>query len=161
MKQLLTALIFILFIGVNFAQTKAITTGTYWADSLYQDYPAVTDSTDSLAVLRLNFLYDWMNITVVDTGTTYDDSCMVEYGVYALTGQIVTDTIWQPVQFMRDSSWTNINGGRFLVDDASTHSYKINIGDYDIIRVRMLNAEIVAGRVWWFYATLSKKNTRF
>ena len=57
---------------------------------------------------------------------------------------------------MRDSSWTNVNG-TFPVDDNSVHSYKVFVGDYDLIRVYMTNVEAVISRVARFWAVLSKK----
>jgi len=181
MKQLLTALIFILFIGVNFAQDSSyqtrddlnvfnLTTGTYWSDSLYNALYVTTDTTasdiDTLwektsSEFFTNLLYDWMNITIQDTGATYDDTLVVQYGIPRVKNNVVIDTIWQPVQFMRDSSWTNINGGRFLVDDASVHSYNVWIGNYSLIRILMTNVEVRNNRVARFWAILSKKNTRF
>jgi hypothetical protein len=160
---------FLLFIALLFAvnisaqttitNVKSNNFGAMWSDSLYQDYPNIhtVDSTHSTRTFKLSFLYDFMNLTVQDTGTTYDDSCIVEYPVYKIRNRAITDTIYQPVQFMRDSSWTNINGGRLLVDDNSVHSYQIFVGDYDHIQVRMLNTQIKAGRVWRFWATLSTK----
>jgi len=150
----------------------------FWADSLWgvNDTLIVTDSVfrtadtvvtvDSLtnhytSHIELNGQFDWMNITAIDTGTTYDDSCLVEYGVLKIWKDASTpntvvryDTLWQRVQFMRDSSWTNVN---LIVDDNSVKSYRVFVGDYDLIRVRMTNVEAVNNRLFRFYATLSGK----
>ena len=178
MKKLIAILIlFISFISI--AQDKLDTnTGLSWADSLWgvSDTLFVVDSvfrtTDTVVVrdtvvghntsyLNLNKNFDWMNITAIDTGATYDDSCVVEYGVYIVepnssspSSITITDTIWQRVQFMRDSSWTNTN---LIVDDASVKSYQVFVGDYDLIRVRMTNVQAVNNRIFKFYATLSRK----
>lgn len=176
MRNLIIALIF-LGIGHTFAidttgvsrtpkQSQPIIRGQglFWSDSLWngkyvlpvdsQFYAADTIvvldtlTAQASATLNVNFDYDWLTITAQDSGTTYDDSCIVEFKT--------PNGTWQPVQFMRDSSWTNTNG-RFIVDDASVKSYKIFIGDYEVIRVRMLNAELVENRVWRFWAQASHK----
>jgi hypothetical protein len=153
-------LLFIALLAINIqAQTEVWSDGVraFWSDSLYQDYTGVVDSTDSIATFKLAFKYEWMNLTVQDSGTVYDDTCVVEYPVFTLHNKAITDTIWQRVQFMRDSSWTAIVGGAIPIDDNSVHSYQIFVGDYEAIRLRMTNAVIVAGRVWRFWATLSTK----
>lgn len=177
MKKLIAILI--LLSVVSIAQDKLDTnTGLSWADSLWgvNDTLFVVDSifraTDTVVVndtvvghntsfLNINKNYDWMNITAIDTGTTYDDSCVVEYGLYIVepntdvpSNVAIIDTIWQRVQFMRDSSWTNTN---LIVDDNSVKSYQVFVGDYDLIRVRMTNVEAVNNRIFKFYATLSRK----
>jgi len=169
MKTLLTLLIAGLFITVQAQVYFDRSNGFFVADSLYQDYPDLTaespiDSTNQSDIIVLNFYYDWLNITAIDTGTVYDDSCVVEYPLYDYERDItkprltykVTDTTWQKVQFMRDSSWTNVNGS-FIVDDNSTKSYTIFVGDYESIRIRMTNEEIVAGRVWKYKLSASMK----
>ena len=179
----LTVILFLILAGIGFAQDssyqtrnaliKYTGTGALWSDSLYNVLYVTTDTTyvgitvseiDTLwekptSMFATNFLYDWMVITVQDTGTTYDDSLDLEYAVYTLNGGIITDTVWQKVQFMRDSSWTNVNG-TFIVDDASVKSYTVFIGSYDLIRVSMTNVEAVTNRIARFWATLSKKYSR-
>lgn len=176
MKSLIVALI---FLGMGYAlaidttgvsrapiQSQPVDRGQglSWVDSLWNGvYVLPVDSqfrsADTLVVLdtltaqasatlNLNFDYDWMNITVQDSGDTYDDSCIVEYKN--------AGSDWQPVQFMRDSSWTNVNG-RFLIDDSSVKSYSIFVGLYEQIRVRMLNATLVDNRVFRFWAQASRK----
>jgi hypothetical protein len=169
MKKLLAILILSMsLIGIVNAQKYFDRgTGFFISDSLYQDYAGITtsDSTDASDEISLNFDYDWLTITALDTGTTYTDSCIVEYAMYSVgydtvyrptTTYIVTGTIWQPVQFMRDSSWTNTNG-YFLIDNSSIKSYKLFVGDYEKIRIRMLNSTIVAGRVWKYWIQASRK----
>ena len=173
-------LIFIAMLTISIsAQIKLEKGGVlFWADSLWgaNDTLIVTDSifrtadtvvvVDSIAghtssVLELNGQFDWMNITAIDTGTTYDDSCVVQYGILKIWKDASTpyavvryDTLWQRVQFMRDSSWTNTN---FIVDGNSTKSYRVFVGDYDLIRVYMSNVQAVNNRLFRFYATLSRK----
>ena len=162
MKKLLSIIILsISLIGIGNAQdTFQINTSLFWADSLWDgiliDTVGVDDTTTAnlTSELRLNGQYDWMNIVAVDTGATYDDSVLVEYAVYPLASNAVSDTVWTVVQFMRDSSWTNVN--MMLNDDAIT-SYKVFVGDYDFIRVRMVNVDAVQDRVFKFYAILSRK----
>lgn len=152
MKKLILSLL--LLVGISTAQIKLEKGGNlFWADSL--------SSTRTTSELEVNGQFDYMNITAIDTGTTYTDSCVVEYAVYRLNQSstvppkvAVYDTIWQKVQFMRDSSWTNTN---LIPDNASVKSYQVFIGDYDLIRVRMTNVQVVSNRVFKFYAILSRK----
>ena len=177
MKKLL-ALLILFTIGIN-AQNEDLSliytnNGLFWSDSLWNGNYATTDTlfsyqedttytVDTLAArttayLDLNFSYDWMNITAIDTGTVYTDSCKIEYGVITVgksgSNVIEIDTVWQPVQFMRDSSWTNTN---LIPDNSSVKSYKVYVGDYELIRARMLNATVLNQRIWKFYASLSRK----
>lgn len=119
-----------------------------------------TSAAQTVVEIQLGGEYEWLTLTAIDTGTTYDDSIMVEYPNYqvALTlGKVVvTDTVWQPVQFIRDSSWTNISGA-LIVDDSSVRSFQIFVGNYQSIRVRMLNATLVENRVWRFIAQATRK----
>jgi hypothetical protein len=109
--------------------------------------------------IPLDYQYEWLNLTLIDTGTTYDDSIKVEYPIYTfkkVSGKLaITDTVWQPVQFIRDSSWTNISG--VLVDDNSVKSYRIFVADYPSIRVSMVNATLVNNRIFWLMAQANRK----
>lgn len=112
--------------------------------------------------IPLNWDYEWLTLTVQDTGTTYDDSLIVEYGTPLIALDVTrpyttykdTGTIWQRPQFMRDSSWTNTN---LVVDDNSVHSYQIYVGSYSVIRIRMTNVQVVANRKAFFKGTASRK----
>lgn len=130
-------------------------------DSLWNDiYVPDTVAAQTFVEIPLNYQYEWLNLTAIDSGTTYDDSIMVEYPIYKVrltSGKMaVRDTVWQPVQFIRDSSWTNISGG-LLVDDNSTKSYQIFVANYPSIRIRMINATLVENRVFWFIAQANRK----
>jgi hypothetical protein len=95
--------------------------------------------------------------------TTYDDTIYVDKGFKVLVpdtnviGNIAmkSDTLWYPLQFLRDSTWTNVT--QPLVDDNSIRTFTGFIGDAELLRIRMANDEIVAGRVFKFYAILSRK----
>jgi len=175
MKKLI--LFLMILSGISLAQTNFFDRGSgFWmVDSLWNskyipDTVFAISGSDTLGSLidtlsaqttveiPLNYNYDWLSITAIDTGTTYTDSCIVEYGVPSfsrIAGKLTpTDTIWQRVQFMRDSSWTNTN---LIPDNASVRSYQIYVGDYEVIRVRMTNAVLVNNRIWKFYAQASKK----
>lgn len=180
MKNIL-ALLLLFTIGIS-AQTyqtradlnvKLTNQGAFWGDSLHcaiyvttdtlytDDGDSVVSEIDTLNIkstseFKTAFLYDWMTITAEDTGTTYDDSLKLEYAVYTIEDDAVVDTVWQKVQFMRDSSWTNVNGS-FLVDDNSVKSYEVFIGSYDLIRVALINVDNPANCVTRFWAVLSKK----
>jgi len=160
--KLLLILIALFAINIYSQETVTANSTLSWTDSLWTgvwiDTVGVDDTTAAQATseLRLNGQYDWMTITAVDTGTTYDDSCSIEAGIYVVANYAITDTVWQKVQFMRDSSWTNTNGS-FLVDDNSVKSYTVFVGNYDLIRVKMNNVELIDNRVFWFYALLSRK----
>lgn len=161
MKRLF--LILMLFSGLCSAQNFFERGQGMWiSDSLWNDiYVSGTDTTaaQSSVEISLNFDYDWAVITAIDSGTTYTDSCIVEYGSPTFarnsSGKIVpTDTTWQTVQFMRDSSWTNTN---LIPDNASVKSYRMFVGDYEVIRMRMTNAVAVENRIWKFQLQASRK----
>ena len=166
MKHLLFFLLFT--VGISAQIKQDANGGYYWSDSLwnaiYVDTVGVDDTTaaSTTSELSLNFQYDWMHITAIDTGATYDDSVVVEYGTKIYipdtnrigNANIVSDTLWQKVNFMRDSSWTNVN---IMVNDNAYTTYAVYVGNYDLIRVRMVNATAVENRIWKFYAILSRK----
>ena len=179
MRKLFAVLLFtIALVGIGNAQNSMNIGSTFvvydslWNDIYVPDTVFAISGTDTLGsmidtseaqtvvIIPLGGEYDWLTLTAIDTGTTYDDSIMVEYSNYkvALTSgkMAVIDTVWQPVQFIRDSSWTNISGA-LLVDDNSTKSFQIFVGDYESIRVRMINATAVENRVWRFIAQANRK----
>jgi hypothetical protein len=167
MKHLL---LFLLLTGIINAQTIINTEGSfYWADSLWNDIlvdtSATPDDTTAASLTsekRLNFGFEWMYVTAIDTGATYTDSIAVEYGTIVPTPDTINagvaymagDTLWNAVQFMRDSTWTNVNS----IVGANAHStYAVYVGGYDLIRFRIKNATTVEDRVWKFRAILSRK----
>ena len=124
------------------------------SDSLKQTSPT---SADTIHYIPLNFDYDWMNITAIDTGSTFTDSVVVEYATYNYTRKTgttrrfeISDTNWNDVQFMKDSIWSDVD---IMANAGANSSYTIFVGGYHLIRIRMTNAEVVADRVW-FYKTL-------
>jgi len=176
MRKLLVALI--LLVGISHAQNSWDKSTALWvSDSLWNgiyvpDTVFAISGTDTLGSMidtslaqtvveiPLDYQYEWLNLTCIDSGTTYDDSIMVEYPIYKFSkasGKLaVTDTVWQPVQFIRDSSWTNISGA-LLVDDNSIKSYQIFVANYPSIRVRMVNATLVDNRIFWLMAQANRK----
>lgn len=180
MRKLLVALI--LLVGISHAQNSWDKSTALWvSDSLWNgiyvpDTVFAISGTDTLGSMidtsvaqtsveiPLDYQYEWLNLTCIDSGATYDDSIMVEYPIYKFAKSItnprqplaVTDTIWHPVHFIRDSSWTNISGA-LLVDDNSTKSFQIFVANYPSIRVRMLNATLVDNRIFWFMAQANRK----
>ena len=159
MKKLI---LFLLLSIPLFAQTKEVNGGLYWADSLYIDYTGVADSSDTISVLDMGFGYDWLTITAIDTGSVLTDSIVVEEGtlIYSAdtlnpgTAWQISDTLWSPVNFMRDSTWTNAN---VIASAGGNITYQVYVANYELIRVRMTNVEGVGDRVWRFYAVLNRK----
>lgn len=177
MKQLLIAL---LLTGLSIAQEFNRGSGIWLSDSLWNDIyvrdtvvtisTATEDTTywiDTIAAqtyveIPLSYDYDWATITAIDSGDTYTDSCIVEFGAFKYeldeTKRVKTfipiDTVWQRVHFMRDSSWTNTN---LIPDNSSTKSYTLFVGNYEVIRVRMTNTEAVENRIWRFLFQASRK----
>lgn len=167
MKKLIILLLFTIpLIG---QVKKDINGGYYWSDSLFNDIYVDTSATpdDTTAavtesVLDIKFNYEWMTITCVDTGATYDDSVKVEIGTKTYVkasggtsqGYVVDDTLWNIAAFVRDSTWTNLN---ILVDDNNQKSYTVFVGDAELIRVSLINAVLVENLVFKFYAVLTRK----
>ena len=174
MKKFLIFVI-IVFAGVSlFPQSsmdpRDVSTGLFVSDSLHTawiDTLAVgSEDDDTLAAktykyLRLDFSFSEMNITVQDTGTTYDDSLKIEWGEIKYTkgnnsrAYTKTDTVWHPIPFIRDTTWTIVT--QPLVDDASVHSYFVWCSSYWIIRISMINVQAVFNRVMYFYIQAAKK----
>ena len=152
--------------------------GIFWVDSLWNGvYVLPNDSvftaTDTTVVLdtlsaqttvelTLNFEYDWLTVTIIDTGTTYTDSCVAEFAAYEFGKKnvrgFVQDTIksthWNAVNFLRDSTWTN---GNFAPNNNLEQTYTAFVGGVAKIRFRMTNAEAVENRIWKFIIQASRK----
>ena len=123
---------------------------TVWIDTL----AAGAGDDDTLAVsslwkyIPLNYAYEWGTIAIEDTGTTYDDSLVVEQGIVIYTGSsshpVKSDTTWHQIS-LRDSLWGLIASPS--VDDASIHAYTIYCPLMDVIRIRETNVQAVNNRV--------------
>jgi len=151
-------------------------TGILWTDSLWNGvYVLPVDSqfyaTDTIVVLDtltahtsvmipLDFEYDFGNITCIDTSTTIDtvrlEYAVFDYGLKSGTTRRfeATDTTWQLLPYVRDSSWANTG---LTPDGESIHSYSFWVGDQSLIRVYMANAVIVNNGVFKFKLQISKK----
>ena len=166
MKKLI--LFLLLLTGIASAQLD-VNGGYYWTDSLWNailvDTSATPDDTtaaSTTALIPLNFQYEWLSIVAVDTGATITDSIRLEYGTVRFVPDTINagipymrkDTVWASVHFLRDSTWTNVN----LISGANSQStYKADVADYEVVRLRMVNATLTEDRVWKFYAVLSRK----
>lgn len=131
--------------------------GIFVNDSLHNiwiDTAGVDDTTAAVTSkeLTLKYQYDFLTISLRDTGTTYDDSIMVEF-------TNPDQTAWYPVQFIRDSTYSNVT--QPLVDDDSQHSYLVYAGSYYKIRIRLINTVAVNNRVFYFTLQAAKKNRQF
>jgi hypothetical protein len=112
--------------------------------------------------ITLNFEYDFLTITVIDTGTTYTDSCIAEFASYEfgrrVTRGVPEDTIkatyWNSINFLKDSTWTS---GNLVPNNDLRQTYTAFVGDLAKIRLRMTNAEAVENRVWKFIIQASRK----
>ena len=124
MKKLL--LLVLLFGGLAFGQTefllKDLGNGNAYAnDSLYYVYvdtSATPDDTLSAVVSKYfvnKGVYEWMYITMTDTGSTFTDTISIR-------GKAPYTSKWNDVEFIRDSTWTNTQP---VPDNASIHSYSV------------------------------------
>lgn len=168
MKQLFLFLFFgaITYGQVNFPVSKYESSegsvGIYVSDSLWTDGWIDTSATpdDTLAEriskkIILDFDYDWAIIELIDTGTTYDDSLIVEMGVVEVAGSNVgVDTSWHNIS-LRDTTWSVVNGT--LVDDNSRHIYSTYYPLGSAIRIRITNVQTVLSRVHYFNINFIKK----
>lgn len=122
---------------------------TQWIDTVGVDD---TTAAATYKTLTLKYQYDFINITLTDTGATYDDTLTVEF-------TNPDETAWYPVQFIKDSTYSNVTLP--LIDDASQHSYMIYVGNYYKIRIRMTNVQAINNRVHYFTLQAAKKNRQF
>lgn len=171
MKKILTT-IFLLLLSVSVSAqiVPKGTVGAFWVDSLhssiYVDTLAAGGTDDDTTVARTttatfttNLDYEWITYTVKDTGSLRTDSVLVEE-MYptSLSGKgsnaTVTTWAWRILNFVRDSSWTNVN--EYGIVSTST-SYTAFIGVSWAIRFRKINATVAENEVTWIYAVLARK----
>ena len=133
-------------------------TGILVSDTLKQTSPSSADTIDYVV---LDYEYEWMNITVIDTGATFTDSLVVEYPSHNYTLKSgttrrwqISDTTWNAVHLLLDSTGTNKNT---MIKANGTASYRIDVRSYREVRIRMINVEVVANRSVWYKAQFSKK----
>ena len=141
-----------------------IGTGILVSDTLKQSSTAST--VDTIDYIPLNYEYDWLNITVIDTGATYTDSLVAEYPTHSYTLKSgttrrweISDTTWADVQFMKDSTWGDVD---VMANSDAISGYRIFVGDYLEVRIRMTNVEVidsiaVADRSVWYKAQAVRK----
>lgn len=130
--------------------------GIFVNDSLHNqwiDTVGVDDTTAAVTykTLTLKYQYDFITVTLKDTGTTYDDSIAVEF-------TNPDETAWYPVA-VRDS--VDTVRAQPLVDDNSQHAYTFYAGSYYKIRIRLLNATAVNNRVFYFTLQAARKAKLF
>lgn len=152
--------------------------GIFWIDSLWNGVYVMpndtsftaTDTTvilDTLSAnvdveITLNFEYDFLTLTVIDTGTTYTDSCIAEFAAYefnkVVTGNrpkyTIKETYWNSINFLKDSTWTS---GNLVPNNDLRQTYTAFVGNLAKIRLRMTNLEAVNNRVWKFIIQASRK----
>ena len=153
-----TFLILLALVGVTFAQSEMIlnTTGNlaFVNDSLYYVYIDTAGVDDTLSAVVSKYWvpqgrYDWMTYTIADTGASIDDTIIVKYQQPGMTA-------WYPVEFIRDSTWTNIT--QPAVDDNAQHSYQVFVGPYYKVGFFLTNtATLDTGHVAYIKITASKK----
>ena len=169
-------LIFLLLICTLsvFAQYGELTGGfaypraTIWDDSLYAitiDTSAAPDdtlSTQTTVYIPLDFEYEWITLTAIDTGTTYDDSIKVWGTYYEIKpNQLsVEDTSQTSIPFFRDSTWTQLTTSLLPVDDSSVHTYTIWAGALGGIILEFSNVAPAIGtspRTWYYKLQATRK----
>jgi len=147
--------------------------GTFWVDSLWNGIYVLPNDTiivgsdttivlDTLAAqpsveILLDFKYDFITITVEDSGTTYTDSCRLDFASYEFTtktNKVIESTHWNSLNFLRDSTWTN---GNLAPNNDLIQTYTGFVGNLHKIRLIMLNSEVVNNRVWKFIIQAGRK----
>ena len=151
--------------------------GLFWADSLWgvNDTLVVIDSTfgaDTVVVIdsivghnsskiALGQAYEWMILTVIDTGATYTDSARILFPTYKLVKKASIDgqtyplsVTWRPIPFIRDSVWAV---SRLIPSGGLVQTYQVYVANCDSIQIVLDNVESVTNRVWWFQAVFSRK----
>lgn len=171
-RILLTLFLCIPLLGQDLPITMDKGEGFFWSDSLWgvNDTLITIDSTfgaDTVVVIdsivghnsskiALGQVYEWMTITVIDTGDTYTDSARVLYPTYKMVkgADYPSSTTWIPVPYIRDSSWTNTQP---IPNNGSVKTYQVYVANCDSIQIVLDNVESVTNRVWWFQAVFSRK----
>jgi len=158
MKKLILLIVLLVAFTLPAQVIYNLGNGILVSDTLYQTSATVSDT---LEYIPLNYDYEWLNITVSDTGSSLTDSLVVEYPTHNYTLKSgttrrweISDTTWSSVHFMRDSTWTNVN---VMAKSNGTASYKIHVGDYLGVRIRMTNVQVVANRACWYKAQSVRK----
>jgi hypothetical protein len=168
MKKLI--FLILIFASSIFAQYGELTGGlsfpkaSVWDDSLYTawiDTLAAGDEDDDTLTARetvyipLNFEYEWVTLTAIDTGATYDDSVKIWGTYYEVTpNQLeVEDTSETSMPYLRDSTWTQLTTSLLPVDDSSIHTYTIWAGALGGIILELSNVEVVYSRTWFYKLT--------
>ena len=158
MKILATLLMAFVLTGIVKAQEIFPTIsgeGIFADDSLYCTYidtSATPDDTLTAVTYKVffnDYRYDFATISIRDTGASIDDTVTVEYSNAHNLGE------WYPVEFMRDSTWTNVTLP--LTDDNSQHSYVLYIAPYYAVRVRRTNTVNDTANVTYFNFQAQKK----
>lgn len=146
--------------------------GFWFYDSLWTgDYILPNDTTfsgsDTIVILDtlyartsviipLNFNYDWLQVAVYDTGTTYDDSLKIERGIIRYSGRVAIDTVWHGLNF-RDSTNTDITTN-IPVDDDAHHLYTIWDAVMGLYKITITNVEAVINRATYIWGAGKKAN---
>ena len=124
-------------------------------DSLFSEYVDSLDgdtlhiwSAQEYKYIPLNLNFEWGYIEIQDTGTTYDDSLVVEQGVVGYSGNPASptkvDTVWHQIT-LKDSAWNTISAP--IVNDSSIQAYTIYCPLMEVIGIRRTNVEAVQSRV--------------
>ena len=169
MKKYLIGILFLATFLLNAQITVTENQGFYWSDSLWNDIYVDTSATpdDTIAVnttseYDVNFMYEWITITINDTGSTITDSLYLEGANYVLAADTNSrnvkymkgDAVWLKIPFLRDSTWTNVD---VMAKANRYHSYTAHIGGFESIRVRLGNVTATENRISKFMAVLSRK----
>lgn len=156
--------LFLLLVPFTFGQSEMVISygdlfdyGIFINDSLHTqwiDTVGVDDTTAAVTykTFTTKYQYDFITVSLTDTGATYDDSIMVEFSN-------PDETAWYPVAYIKDSTMTNVV--QPLVDDASQHSFLLFVAPYYKIRIRMTNVQAVNNRVFYFTLQAAKKTRQF
>jgi len=157
MKKIVLFVLFVLlFVGLASSQTEIIlgdlgNGNAYVRDSLYYVYIDTSATPDdTLSAVQSVFFankgnWEWMYITLQDTGTTYDDTIKIK-------GTSAYSSKWNDA-IVRDSAYAV---GQPDIDDASIHSYTVWIKPLYKVGIFLTNTAIDTGHVHYFDFQLTK-----
>ncbi len=145
MKKLFVLLLLsIPLFGQTFEHAYTQNDGMSFTDSLYMTNADSSIAGDTVKIYDLNYLYEFIEITITDTGASIVDTIGLYYGKIRYDeAKTPLDTIWTPLR-VKDSTWTTIQTP--LIAGGAVKSYTTYHPIIKLLKIQMLNTPWRAGQ---------------